>query len=123
MASNSEGTTGALREDMHHMRESVSRDNLEEKLEGVVEERPAIKPFLELRPLLIALAIAAVLTLIVALIAGLPAAAIVLVVTFFAAWAFMALRNYEKRRPTEDAHGDREKSAEEGGTDPAPYSG
>jgi Flp pilus assembly protein TadB len=123
MASNSEGMAGTLRKDMHHMRESVSRDNLEGKLEGVVEERPAIKPFLEFRPLLIALAVAAVLTLIVALLAGLPVAAIVLVVTFFAAWAFMSLRSYEKRRPTEEAHADREKSAEEGGTDPAPYSG
>jgi hypothetical protein len=123
MASKGEGMAGAVREDMSHMRESVSRDNLEEKLEGVVEERPAVKPFLEFRPLLIALAIAAVLTLIVALLTSVAVGAVVLVVSFFAAWAFLALRSYEERRPTEDAHSERVKSAEEGGTDPAPYSG
>lgn len=123
MASNGEGMAGAVREDVRNMRESVSRDNLEEKLEGVIEERPAIRPFLEFRPILIALAVAAVLTLIVALLTSVVVGAVVLVVSFFAVWAFMALRSYEKRRPTEEAHSEREKDAEEGGTDPAPYSG
>lgn len=122
MASKDEGTVGAMREDMRHMRDSVSRDNLEEKLEAVVEERPGVRPFLELRPLLIAVAIAAVLTLIVALIASVAIAAVVLVVSFFAAWAFLALRSYDTRRPTVDTE-EREKDAEEGGTDPAPSSG
>jgi Flp pilus assembly protein TadB len=123
MASNSEGMAGAVREDARHMRESVSRDNLEEKLEGVVEDRPAVRPFLEFRPLAIAVAIAAVLTLIVALVTSVAVGAVVLVVSFFAAWAFMALRSYDRRRPSEEAFEDREKSAEAGGTDPAPYSG
>jgi hypothetical protein len=121
MAANSESATGAMRDDVKHMRESMSRDNLEEKLEGAIEERPAIGPFLDLRIVAKAVAIAAVLTLIAALLGSLGIAALVLVVSFFAAWAALAYRSYDKRRPT--SHEDREKDAEEGGTDPAPFSG
>src|SRR3954451_9769925 len=92
--------TEARRDDARRMRESVRRDNLEEKLEGVVKEKPGVRPFLEMRPLLIALAIAVVLTLIVALLASVRVAAIVLVLSFFAAWAIVSRRSYDKRRPT-----------------------
>jgi hypothetical protein len=106
------------------MRESMRRENLEEKLEGVVEERPGVRPFLEPRPLLIAVAIAAVLTIIVALIASLPLAAIVLVLSFGIAWVVLSKRSYEERRPTKDAgDSDDEEDDEERDSDPAPYSG
>lgn len=94
--------TAALRDDARNMRESVRRDNLERKLEDVVEERPAARSFLEPRPILMALGIAAVLTLIVALLMSVKLAAVVLVLSFFAAWAILSRRNYDARRPTKD---------------------
>jgi Flp pilus assembly protein TadB len=94
--------TEAMREDARHMRESMRKDNLEDKLEGVVEEKPGIRPFLELRPLLIAVGIAAVLTLIAALLFSVAVAGIVLVLSFAIAWVAVSMRSYDKRRPTED---------------------
>src|SRR4051795_7197322 len=94
--------TEAMREDARHMRESMRKDNLEEKLEGAVKERPGVRPFLELRPLLIALGIAVVLTLIAALLFSLAFAGIVLVLSFGIAWVAVSLRTYDKRRPTEE---------------------
>jgi Flp pilus assembly protein TadB len=94
--------TEAMREDARHMRESMRKDNLEEKLEGVVEEKPGIRPFLELRPLLIALGIAALLTLIAALLFSVALAGIVLVLSFAITWVAVAMRSYDKRRPTEE---------------------
>lgn len=109
----------AMREDARKMRESVSRDNLEGRLEDAVEERPALKELLEPRPIAIAVGIAALLTLIAALLVSLPAAAIVLVLSFFATWAFLAMQSYERRRPTRDV----DEAASERDSDPAPYSG
>jgi Flp pilus assembly protein TadB len=117
--------TEAMREDARHMRESVRRDNLEEKLEGVVKERPGVRPFLELRPLLIAVAIAAVLTLIVSLLASVALGALVLVVSFGIAWVVLSKRSYEQRRPTTDPD-QGEEDSEEGsgkkGSEVAPFS-
>jgi Flp pilus assembly protein TadB len=121
MAAKSESATRAVRDDVQHVRESMSRDNLEQKLERAIEERPAIGPFLDFRIVARAVAVAAVLTLIAALLASLAVAALVLVVAFFAAWAALAYHSYDKRRPT--SHEDRLKDADEGGTDPAPFSG
>ena len=120
--------TSAMREDARNMRESVRRDNLEEKLEDVVEEKPGVRPVLEPRPLLIALGIAAVLTLIVALLASVRLAALVLVISFFASWAIVSLRSFDKRRPTQDPDAedrDDEDDDEDDskGSDPAPFSG
>jgi Flp pilus assembly protein TadB len=92
--------TAAIRDDMRCMRESVSRENLEERLEGVVDERPAARSFLEPRPLAIAVGIAAVLTLIVALLLSVQLAALVLVLSFFVSWVMLSRRNYDRRRPT-----------------------
>jgi Flp pilus assembly protein TadB len=94
--------TEAMREDARHMRESVRKDNLEEKLEGVVEERPGVRPFLEPRPLVIALVVAAVLTLIALLLFSPAFAGIVLVLAFGITWVVAAMRSYDKRRPTEE---------------------
>jgi Flp pilus assembly protein TadB len=97
--------TAALREDARNMRESVRREKLEEKLGEVVEERPAARSFLEPRPILIALAIAAVLTLITALLFSPQLGALVLVLSFALAWTVMSRRHYDQRRPTRDASG------------------
>src|SRR4051812_22453647 len=116
--------TEAMREDARHMRESLRKDNLEEKLEGVVEERPGVRPFLELRPLLIAVGIAAVLTIIAALLISLVVAAIVLVFSFAIAWVVLSRRSYSERRPTKDAgeDEDEEDSPGKGDKEVAPFS-
>jgi Flp pilus assembly protein TadB len=104
--------TEAMREDARHMRESLRKDNLEEKLEDVVEERPGVRPFLELRPLLIAVGIAAVLTLIAALLFSVAFAGIVLVLSFAIAWVVLSQRSYDKRRPTEEKKSSGKKQSE-----------
>jgi Flp pilus assembly protein TadB len=112
----------ALREGGRNLRESVRRDNLEERLEGVVEERPGVRPFLELRPLAIAVAIAAVLTLIAVLLFSAAVAALVLVVSFGIAWVAMSRREYAQRRPTKEYSPDDEDSPGKGDKEVAPYS-
>ncbi|MEA2247816.1 MAG: hypothetical protein QOH46_2345 [Solirubrobacteraceae bacterium] len=111
--------TEAMREDARHMRESVRRENIEEKLEDVVQERPGVRPFLDLRPLAIAVGIAAVLTLITALLISVTLAAVVLVVSFAIAWVALSKLKYEKRESTKDM----DEVAEERDSDPAPFSG
>ena len=112
----------ALREGGRNLRESVRRDNLEERLEGVVEERPGVRPFLELRPLAIAVAIAAVLTLIAVLLFSAAVAALVLVLSFGIAWVAMSRREYAQRRPTKEYSPDDEDSPGKGDKEVAPYS-
>lgn len=109
----------AVREEVQNLRESASRENLEEKLQEVVKDKPATKSFLEPRPLLIAAGVAVVLALIVLLLASPAFAGIVLVVVFAITWVVLSLRDYEKRRPTKDM----DEVAEERDSDPAPYSG
>jgi Flp pilus assembly protein TadB len=115
--------TEAMRDDARQMRDSVRRENLEEKLEDVVKERPGVRPFLELRPLAIAVAIAAVLTLIVSLLVSVALGALVLVLSFGIAWVVLSKRSYEERRPTSDP--DQEDDSEEAGkkdSEVAPFS-
>ena len=104
--------TEAMREDARQLRESVRKENIEEKLEGVVEERPGVRPFLELRPLAMAVGVAAVLTLIAALLFSVPFAAVVLVLSFAIAWVVLSRRSYDTRRPTEDAGSESKKQSE-----------
>jgi Flp pilus assembly protein TadB len=111
--------TEAMREDARHMRESVRKENLEEKLEGVVKEKPGVRPFLDLRPLAIAVAIAVVLTLIVSLLISPVLGGVVLVLSFAIAWVALSKLRYEERSETKDI----EEVAEERDSDPAPYSG
>jgi Flp pilus assembly protein TadB len=98
-----QGAKEAVREDLRNMRETVSRDGLESRIEGVVEDKPAARSFLEPRPVLIAVAIAAVLTLISLLLFGPRFAAVVLVLGFFLSWVVLSRRDYDQRRPTRDA--------------------
>ena len=104
--------TEAMREDARQLRDSVRKENLEERLEGVVKERPGVRPFLELRPLLIALGVAAVLTLITALLFSVGFAGIVLVLSFGIAWVVVSRRSYEQRRPTEETESRGKKQSE-----------
>lgn len=94
--------TEAMREDARQLRESVRKDNLEEKLEGVMKERPGARPFFEVRPLVIAVGVAALLTIIAALLFSMAFAAVVLVLSFGITWVAVSMRTYDKRRPTED---------------------
>jgi Flp pilus assembly protein TadB len=112
----------AFREDARHVRESVRRENLEERLEGVVEERPGVQPFLEARPLVVAVTIAAVLTLIAVLLTSPAVGAIVLVLSFGIAWVAMSRREYSQRRPTKEYSPEDEDSPGKGDKEVAPYS-
>jgi Flp pilus assembly protein TadB len=104
--------TEAMREDARQLRESVRKDNIEEKLEEVVKERPGVRALLEFRPLAIAVGIAAVLTLIAALLFSIAVAAVVLVLSFGIAWVVMSRRSYDTRRPSEDADAKAKKQSE-----------
>ena len=106
--SEKQGAKEAVREDLQNVREAVSRDGLESKLENVVEERPATRSFLELRPLLIAAGIGLVLALICLLLFSPQFAAVVLVLSFGLAWVLLSRRDYEQRRPTRDPDADAE---------------
>lgn len=112
----------ALREDAHRMRDTLRKDNLEDRLEGVVKERPGVQPFLEFRPLGMAVLIAAVLTLISLVLFNAAFAAVVLVLSFAIAWIVMARREYSQRRPTEEYSPEDEDSPGKGDKEVAPYS-
>src|SRR3954453_14327137 len=92
--------TEEMREDARRVRESMRKDNLEDRLGEVVKERPGVQPFLEFRPLVIAVTIAAVLTLIAVLLTSAVVGAVVLVLSFGIAWVAMSRREYSQRRPT-----------------------
>ena len=111
MAENEQGAKESVREDLRGMRESVSRDRIESKLEDVIEEKPAARSFLELRPVLFAAGIALVLALIVLLLFSAKLAALVLVLAFGLAWVALSRRDYEQRRPTRDANADADAQA------------
>src|SRR4051812_27414827 len=112
----------ALRDDAHHVRDTLRKDNLEERLEGVVEERPGIKPFLEFRPLGTAVLIAAALTLISLVLFSPGFAAMVLVLSFAIAWIALSMREYSQRRPTKEYSPEDEDSPGKGDKEVAPYS-
>ena len=112
----------ALREDAHQVRDTLRKDNLEERLEGVVKDRPGVKPFLEFRPLGIAVLVAAVLTLVSLVLFGAAFAAVVLVLAFAITWIVMARREYSERRPTKEYSPEDEDSPGKGDKEVAPYS-
>jgi hypothetical protein len=89
-------------------REVVAPEDLNERLEQAVAERPLTKHLIDMRILLRAVAIAAVLTIICFFLLSPILAAVVLVLSFFASWVLMALHSYEQRRPTRAAEGEDE---------------
>jgi len=92
MAENTEMREGA--------RDMLSPERANERLEQVVAERPLVRHLLDFKILGRAVAIAAVLTIICAILFSPVLGAVVLVVSFFASWILMAARSYEQRRPT-----------------------
>ena len=112
----------ALRDDAHHVRDTLRKDNLEERLEGVVKDRPGVQPFLEFRPLVVAVLVAAVLTLFSLLLFNASFAAVVLVLAFAITWIVMSRREYSQRRPTKEYSPDDEDSPGKGDKEVAPYS-
>jgi hypothetical protein len=104
------GMREGVKEGAHELRESVSRDNIEGKLDDAVSERPLVKHLLDLRNVLKALAVAAVLCLIVSLLLSPKLGAILLVLSFGIAWVAFAASDYNRRRPTKPADADDEDS-------------
>jgi Flp pilus assembly protein TadB len=102
-------------------RTAAMREDARERLEGVVKERPGVRPFLELRPLAMAVGIAAVLTLVVSLLFSVTIGAVVLVLSFALAWVVLSKRSYEERRPTRDPE-DGESSPGKKQSEVAPFS-
>ena len=113
---------GALRDDARRVRDTLRKDNIEERLQDVVEDRPGIQPFLELRPLAVAVLIAAVLTLVSLVLFNASFAAVVLVLSFAIGWVVMARRDYSKRRPTSEYDPEADDTPGKGDKEVAPYS-
>src|SRR4051812_19309734 len=90
--------TDGLREGAQELRKEVSRDKIEGRLDDTVSEKPLVKHLLDWNNVLIALAIAAVLTLVVSLASSARFGAVVLVISFFAAWLILSARSYNERR-------------------------
>ncbi len=114
--------TEDMRESARQLRESARRENLEERIEDVVQDRPGVEPFLEFGPLAIAVTIAAVLTLFAVLLTSPAVGAVVLVLSFGLAWVVMSRREYSKRHPTKEYSPDDEDSPGKGDKEVAPYS-
>jgi hypothetical protein len=100
------GLRDGLGEGVRQLREDVSRDKIEGRLDEAVSERPVTKHLLDMRIVAKALLIAAVLTLIVALLLSPKLAALVLVISFGALWFGLASRQYNARKPTKPADAD-----------------
>jgi Flp pilus assembly protein TadB len=112
----------ALRDDGRRVRDAVRKDNIEERLENVMEDRPGIRPFLEFGPLAVAVLVAAFLTL-VSLVLFSPAfAAAVLVLSFAITWVVASRRTYSKRRPTQEYDPEADDTPGKGDKEVAPYS-
>jgi Flp pilus assembly protein TadB len=112
----------ALRDDAHHVRDTLRKDNLEERLDGLLKDRPGVQPFLEFRPLVVAVLVAAVLTLFSLLLFNASFAAVVLVLAFAITWIVMSRREYSQRRPTKEYSPEDEDSPGKGDKEVAPYS-
>lgn len=112
----------ALKDDAQTVRDTLRKDNIEERLEEVVKERPGIQPFLEFRPLVVAVVVAAVLTLIVSVLFSAVLGAVVLVLAFAITWIVMSRREYSQRRPTKEYSPEDEDSPGKGDKEVAPYS-
>jgi hypothetical protein len=100
------GMREGLGEGVRQLREDVSRDKIESKLDDAVSERPVTKHLLDMRIVAKALLIAAVLTLIVSLLLSPKLGALVLVVAFGALWFGLASRDYNSRKRTKPADAD-----------------
>jgi hypothetical protein len=116
MAEQVTDTSGDMREGLgdglKQLREDVSRENIESRLDDTVSERPLLKHLLDLRLVVRALVIAAVVTLIVSLLFSPKLGAALLVIVFGASWFLMAYRQYDRRTPTRPADEDEDSDSD-----------
>src|SRR5436853_7327145 len=112
----------ALRDAGRRVRDAVRKDNVEERLEGVLEDRPGARSFLEFGPLAVAVLVAAFLTLVSLVLFSPPFAAVILVVAFAITWVVMARREYSKRQPTQEYDPDADDTPGKDDKEVAPYS-
>lgn len=101
-----DGLREGLGEGVRQIREDMSRDKIESRLDDAVSERPVVKHLLDMRIVAKALLIAAVLTLIVSILLSPKLGAVVLVLGFLGLWFGLASRDYNRRRPTKPADAD-----------------
>ena len=94
------GLKEGLREGSSELREELSRDRIEGRLHEAVNERPLARHLLDMRIVVKALLIAAVVTLLAWLLLGPKLAALLLVISFGAAWFILGNRQYNRRKPT-----------------------
>jgi Flp pilus assembly protein TadB len=112
----------ALRDDAHGVRDTFRKDNIEERLQDAMNDRPGVRSFLEFRPLGMAVLIATFLTLVSLVLFNASFAAVVLVLSFAITWIVMARRDYSSRRPTSEYSPDDEDTPGKGDKEVAPYS-
>ena len=89
-----------LREGASELREDLSRDKIEGRLHEAVNERPLARHLLDMGLVLRAILIAVVVTLIAWLLLGPKLAALLLVISFGAAWFILGNRQYNRRKQT-----------------------
>ena len=112
----------ALRDDGRRVRDAVRKDNIEERLEDAMEDRPGIRSFLEFGPLAMAVLVAAFLTLVSLVLFSPTFAAVVLVLSFAITWIVASRRHYAQRRPTQEYDPEAEDTPGKGDKEVAPYS-
>lgn len=95
--------SGAIRDSAREVRRRASLERVNERLEQSLASHPLLRHLLDLGVIAKALAVAIVLTLLVAVVFSPPLAAVVLVLSFFGGWYALANRTYAKRRPTREA--------------------
>ena len=91
-----------VRESTRGMRRELTPRKVERRLTKEVEQRPLAEHFIDLGVVAKAVLIAAVITLIAALLISLPLGGIALILSFIVAWIVLAKRHYERRRPTRE---------------------
>ncbi len=101
-ATKDQGKDQGFGEGVRTIASQASPRALEPKLEEAMEKQPLLPHILDLRVVLTAGAIAAVIALILTVLFAPALGGLGLLITFFASWFVLANRSYEKRRPTEE---------------------
>jgi hypothetical protein len=101
MAEQAHSGSSGLRDGIREIRNDLSRERMETRIEDAIEEKPIVKYLIDLRILFRAVLIGLGLALFSWLLIGPRFAAFLLLVSFFASWAILAAREYNRRRPTQ----------------------
>jgi Flp pilus assembly protein TadB len=88
------------------LRRDLSGERLDDKLSDAMSSQPLARHALELRVVGRAVLVAAVATLVFALLLSPQIGAAVLILSFLGSWALFATRDYERRRRTSSADDD-----------------